>query len=58
VVRRGSKSLNNIGHLVSLSVANADDSFDPARGLPLPLCRGQGMFVSYEELAPAPVLRT
>lgn len=44
--------LSRKGHFASVAVANAKDPFDPARGSPLPLWRGEGMVVSYAGLSP------
>jgi hypothetical protein len=45
--------LGKAGHFASVSVANADDAFDP-RVDPLPLWRGCGMFVRFQGLAAGP----
>ncbi len=44
--------LSSVGHFASVAVANADDTFDSAKGSPMPLWRGHGMYVSYEGLKP------
>lgn len=55
-IARSCSRLSSIGHFASVSVANADDSFDPFKGSPLPLWRGHGMYVSYKGLAAGPDL--
>jgi hypothetical protein len=43
--------LGKVGHFASVSVANADDAFDPSGTVPaLPLWRGHAMFVRFEGL--------
>jgi len=51
-IARQCSRLSNVGHFASVAVANADDTFDPAKGSPMPLWRGHGMYVSYEGLKP------
>lgn len=50
----GCARLSNVGHFASVSVANADDPFDPSGALPpLPLWRDRGLIVRYDGLVPA-----
>jgi hypothetical protein len=47
---------SRIGHFASVSVANADDAFDPTGSVPaMPLWRGHAMFARFEGLTPGPV---
>ena len=46
--------VSKIGHFASVAVAAADDSFNPAKGSPMPLWRGHGMVVRYEGLTLGP----
>ena len=44
-----------MGHFASVSVASADDAFDPDRIIPpKPLWRGHGVFVRFEGLVTVP----
>jgi hypothetical protein len=50
--------LGKVGHFASVSVANADDPFDPSGAAPSePLWRGHGMNPRFEGLDAAPVVR-
>jgi len=46
----GCARLGKRGHFASVSVANADDAFDPGASPALPLWRGHGMYVRFEGL--------
>lgn len=47
--------LSKSGYFASVSVANADDAFDPTGAVPpMPLWRGHAMYVSFEGLVPGP----
>lgn len=46
--------MSKTGHFASVAVANAEDSFDPAKGSPMPLWRGHGMVVRYSGLSEGP----
>jgi hypothetical protein len=49
-------SLGKVGHFASVSLASADDAFDPDHIIPPePLWRGHAMFVRFEGLVSGPV---
>lgn len=55
-IANGCSKLSRTGHFASVSVANADDDFDPDGGSPvLPLWRGHAMFIRFEGLVPVTV---
>jgi hypothetical protein len=45
--------LGKVGHFASVTVANADDAFDPITTPPEPLWRGHRMKVRFEGTTPA-----
>jgi len=48
--------LGNVGHFASVSVASADDAFDPTGAVrPEPLWRGHGTHVLFDGLVAPPV---
>ena len=49
--------MSKTGHFASVAVANAEDSFDPAKGSPTPLWRGHGMVVRYSGLSEGPSVK-
>lgn len=51
-IKQSCAKMSQVGFFASVTVANANDPFDPSREIITPLYRGQGMIVNFEGLEP------